>query len=112
MDRALHDHLLDLGKVQTMDSTQSSSTRKPLFSYTLIFFVLAAITLVELLLSNRPITLTRSLLNTLFIAFSLGKAALIAAFFMHLRSDNRFYTLILLIPVVLLLVFAIMVIIR
>ena len=90
----------------------NSSTRKPGLTYALIFLVLALITLTELLLSGPNITLARNILNPLFVVFSLGKAALVAAFYMHLRSDNRFYTFIFLVPVVLLLVFAIMVIIR
>ncbi|TFH31608.1 MAG: hypothetical protein E4G99_13760 [Anaerolineales bacterium] len=95
-----------------MESTPSSKTSKPEVTYAVIFVVLAAITLIELLLSNADVSLARSLLNTLFVLFSLGKAALVAAFYMHLRSDNRFYTFIFLLPVVLLLVFALLVIIR
>lgn len=95
-----------------MEGTPRSKSHNSVRTYTLIFFVLAAITLVELLLSSPNVTLARSLLNPLLVSFSLGKAALVAAFYMHLRSDNRFYTFIFLLPVVLLLVFAVMVIIR
>jgi len=95
-----------------MDSTQRSKTHNSVRTYALIFLALAAITLVELLLSGSNVTVARSLLNPLFVFLSLGKVALVAAFYMHLRSDNRFYILIFLLPVVLLLVFALMVIIR
>lgn len=86
--------------------------KKSVRAYVLVFFALALITLIELLLSSMSLNLTRSLLNTLFVVFSLGKAVLVAAFYMHLRSDNRFYTYIFIIPVALLLVFALLVIIR
>lgn len=95
-----------------MEKTQDSKPHNRVRIYALIFLALAAITLVELLLSSPNVVVARNLLNPLFVFFSLGKVALVAAFYMHLRSDNRFYTFIFLLPVVLLIVFALMVIIR
>ena len=112
MDRALYDHLLDLAKVNNMENSHSAKAGKPVRTYAVVFVVLAAITLVELLLSNSGMALARSLLNTLFVLFSLGKAALVAGFYMHLRGDNRFYTIVFLLPAVLFLIFALLMIIR
>ncbi len=95
-----------------MDSETTSKTSKSVRTYALIFLALATITLVELLLASPQVNLARSLLNTVFVLFSLSKAALVAAFYMHLRGDNRFYMVIFLIPVALLLAFAMLVIIR
>lgn len=95
-----------------MDSERTPETSNPVRTYAVIFLALALITLVELLLSSSQVNLARSLLNTVFILFSLGKAALVAAFYMHLRSDNRLYMAIFLVPVALLLAFAALVIIR
>jgi hypothetical protein len=44
----------------------------------------------------------------LFLALSLAKAALVAAFYMHLRRDNRVYTIIFLLPVLLFVTFALL----
>ena len=81
-------------------------------TYGLVFVALAVITAAELLLSNPGVALARSLLNTLFVIFSLAKAALVAGFFMHLRGDNRFYSFVFLLPVALFLAFALLMIIR
>jgi caa(3)-type oxidase subunit IV len=74
--------------------------------YTIIFILLAVITGVEVFLSSPILQISRGLRNTFFILFSLGKAGLVAAFFMHLRSDSKFYTYIFLGPVIMLLIFA------
>jgi caa(3)-type oxidase subunit IV len=95
-----------------MEGTPNTPARKGAWTYVIVFVVLAVITAVELLLSSPAVSLGRSLLNVLFVILSLGKAALVAAFYMHLRSDNRLYTYIFGLPVILLLVFALLVIIR
>ena len=95
-----------------MENSQSSKAAKPVRTYGLVFIALAVITAAELLLSNPGVALAQSLLNTLFVIFSLAKAALVAGFYMHLRGDNRFYTFAFLLPVALFLAFALLMIIR
>jgi caa(3)-type oxidase subunit IV len=95
-----------------MEGTPNNPARKGVWTYVIVFVVLALITAIELLLSSPGVSLGRSLLNVLFVLLSLGKAALVAAFYMHLRSDNRLYSYIFGLPVILLLVFALLVIIR
>jgi caa(3)-type oxidase subunit IV len=72
----------------------------------LVFVVLAVITAVEVLLASPSMGISGSLRSGVFLLLSIGKAALVAAFYMHLRSDSRLYLYIFLIPVVLLIVFA------
>jgi cytochrome c oxidase subunit IV len=50
--------------------------------------------------------LAASAANALFLILSLGKAALVVMFFMHLRQDSRIYTAIFLLPVILVLAFS------
>jgi caa(3)-type oxidase subunit IV len=73
-------------------------------TYAMVFLVLALITAVEVALAQLPVV--RSVRNAVFLALSLGKAGLVAGFYMHLRTDSRVYTYIFLSPAVLLLVFA------
>jgi cytochrome c oxidase subunit IV len=95
-----------------MESSPNFKASKPVRTYAVVFVALALITLVELLLSRPGVALARTVLNTLYVLFSLSKAALVASFFMHLRSDNRFYTFAFLLPVTLFLAFALLMIIR
>ncbi|NIS82068.1 MAG: hypothetical protein GTO14_18095 [Anaerolineales bacterium] len=88
-----------------MDS-RLSTTRRTRLVYGAVFLVLAVITVVEVWLSSSGVGLSRQVLTPIFFVFSLGKAGLVAAFYMHLRSDARFYTFIFLLPVILLLLFA------
>ena len=74
--------------------------------YALVFVLLAVITAVEVGLSY--LGLPRTSLTAPFLMLSLGKASLVAAFFMHLRSDTRFYTYLLVIPALMLLLFALL----
>ena len=73
-------------------------------SYILVFLALAAITAIELVLTQ--VGLAASAANALFLILSLGKAALVVMFFMHLRQDSRIYTAIFLLPVILVLAFS------
>lgn len=73
-------------------------------TYVYVFIALAIITAVELLLSTT--SLSRQTLTIIFIALSLSKASLVAAFFMHLRSDSRLYTYIFLLPAAMFILFA------
>ena len=73
-------------------------------SYNAVFLALAAITAIELALTQ--VGLAASAANALFLIFSLGKATLVVMFFMHLRQDSRIYTAIFLLPVILVLAFS------
>lgn len=76
--------------------------------YTIVFIALAVITGIEIFLSLPSTDVARQVLTPIFIVLSLAKAALVAAFFMHLRDDSRFYTIIFLLPVLLLAVFSLL----
>ncbi len=84
--------------------TTTSSVRV----YAVVFVALAVITAVEIFLSLPTTNIARQILTPLFIVLSLGKATLVAAFYMHLRSDSRLYTIVFILPALLLLVFAIL----
>jgi cytochrome c oxidase subunit 4 len=73
-------------------------------SYLLVFVALGVMTAIEIAMTQ--IDMASWAANALFLAFSLAKAALVAAFFMHLRQDSRVYAAIFLLPVVLVLAFA------
>jgi cytochrome c oxidase subunit 4 len=75
--------------------------------YAVVFFILALMTTVELALSLNYFVVPQDLLTPLFLAGALIKASLVAAFYMHLKYDTKFYTYIFVIPVLLLIVFAI-----
>jgi cytochrome c oxidase subunit IV len=49
----------------------------------------------------------RSARAAVFLVLSLFKASMVAAYYMHLRSDSRLYTYILIAPAILLLVFTV-----
>ncbi len=95
-----------------MENSHSSKTGTPVRTYAYVFAGLAVITLIELLLSGFDVGLAGGTRNALFIIFSLGKAMLVASFYMHLKGDNRFYRYIFLLPVLLFLAFALLMIIR
>lgn len=76
--------------------------------YVGVFFVLALMTAVELALTLNYFLVPRNLLTPLFLAGALIKAGLVAAFYMHLKYDMKFYTYIFVVPVLLVIVFAIM----
>lgn len=67
----------------------------PMPVYTVVFGVLAGITLVEVIISELP----EGFLGTLLLAaLSIAKAVLVVLFYMHLRSDNRIFALALILP--------------
>jgi len=74
--------------------------------YGAVFLLLAVMTGVELGL--KYVNLRSEALARMFLALSLGKAGLVAAFYMHLRRDNRFYTVVFVLPVLMLVVFALL----
>lgn len=85
-------------------SLTEPTARRP--RYGLIFIGLVAVTLVELAIS---IVRVPSPLSTALYLLSSGlKAGLVAAFYMHLREDSRLYTVVFIVPVLLLLVFALL----
>ena len=88
----------------TTQSTNTPHAGHRMRLYVGVFAALAAITLIEVVMTQA--SLAASLAAGLFLAFSLAKASLVAAFFMHLRDDSRIYTAILLLPVVLVLAFS------
>jgi cytochrome c oxidase subunit 4 len=88
-----------------MQSPSQPVSRRAL-GYGAVFIFLAVITAVELALSR--LNLPDSVVDPVFLVLSLGKASLVAAFYMHLRQDNRFYTVIFVLPVLLLVVFALL----
>ena len=88
-----------------MQSPTQPASRRAL-GYGAVFLLLAVITVVELALNRMH--LPESVVDPVFLVLSLGKASLVAAFYMHLRQDNRFYTVIFVLPVLLLVVFALL----
>jgi len=89
-----------------MVDTSSSPTghKDQTMTYVAVFLVLALLTAVEVAISF--LGLDRSIRNPVFLVSSLGKATLVAAFYMHLRDDSRIYTGIFVAPVLLVLVVA------
>jgi caa(3)-type oxidase subunit IV len=87
---------------------ESSRSKRPVLVYGVVFLVLVVITLIELGLSTQLPSVTRGVRTGVLMILSLGKAALVASFYMHLRSDSRLYTYIFLVPAVLLTLFAIL----
>lgn len=55
-------------------------------TYTIVFFWLVVLTLMELGVAAAPFS--RELMVTLLLATAAGKAFLIALYFMHLKSEN------------------------
>jgi caa(3)-type oxidase subunit IV len=88
------------------DTGSELRDRTSRLTYILVFVFLAVITAVEVVLASPAVGIGGGLRRGIFILLSFSKAALVAAFYMHLRSDSRLYTYIFLIPVVLLIVFA------
>lgn len=67
--------------------------------YVVVFGILAAITLVEIIIAE--IFPTGFFLTTLIlVALSIGKAVLVVLFYMHLREDSRIFAVALILPVV------------
>ncbi len=71
-----------------------------------VFLLLALVTALEVWLGS--VGVLRSVRTAFFLVLSLFKAGMVAAYYMHLRSDSRLYAYILIAPAVLLLVFALL----
>lgn len=100
-----HDHAAPAAEHAHSDSTHAHSDTTVIFGrtlpypiYTVVFAVLAVLTLVEVVLSELPEGWFGS---ALLIIFSLIKAYLVVWYYMHLREDSKIYAAILIIPVVL-----------
>jgi cytochrome c oxidase subunit 4 len=78
-------------------------------AYVAVFLVLAVITAVEVGLTFAQFT--RDMKIPLLLGLSFAKASLVAAFYMHLRKDSRLYTYVFLVPVPLVLLFAVLMVI-
>lgn len=87
---------------------EQQKTTSPVWVYAAVFVVLGLITAVEIFLSLPSTNISRQILTPIFVILSLGKATLVAAFYMHLRDDSRFYTIIFILPALLLLIFAVL----
>jgi caa(3)-type oxidase subunit IV len=81
-------------------------------TFGVVFGILAVITVVEVLLADSQGGMVNPVLTPAFLFFSLAKASLVAAFFMHLKVDSKFYTAIFIFPAVLLLIFALLATVR
>jgi len=73
-------------------------------TYAIVFLILAALTAIEIALSMLGID--PALRTPAFLALSLAKATLVAAFYMHLRHDSRLYAFVFIVPVILFALFA------
>ena len=75
-------------------------------SYAGVFLVLILMTVVEVVIAGG--VLAPPALNLVLLGISITKAALVAAFYMHLRGESHLYTAIFVLPVLLMLAFAIL----
>jgi cytochrome c oxidase subunit 4 len=67
--------------------------------YLKVFVWLAALTAVEIAITYAPVS--KLIINSALVLFSLAKAALVAMFFMHLKFERRTLSLFALAPLVL-----------
>ena len=74
--------------------------------YGMVYIILVIATAIELALTS--VSLDGSIRGWVFIGLSIIKAALVAAFYMHLKQDSRVYLFILLLPVALVFMFAVL----
>jgi cytochrome c oxidase subunit 4 len=79
-------------------------------AYWLVYLVLALITALEIWITT--LGLAQGLQTPILLALSLLKASLVAAFYMHLRSDSRLYLLVFLLPVLMVVGFGLVTLVR
>jgi caa(3)-type oxidase subunit IV len=90
-----------------MDSTETAVRHSNKRStYVSVFVALVVLTAIEVGLTF--LNLPRQAVTAVFLILSLGKASLVASFYMHLRDDKPIYTYIFILPAVLLVVFIVM----
>lgn len=87
-------------------SDTSTKEASAVRTYSLVFLALAIITALEIGLLQPALGLSKPVRTPWLILFSFTKASLVAAFYMHLRTDNRLYLYIFSLPVILLSLFA------
>jgi cytochrome c oxidase subunit 4 len=75
-----------------------------------VYVVLAAVTALEVWITT--LGLADAVRTPIFLALSFLKASLVAAFYMHLRSDSRYYRLVFLFPVGMVMAFGLVMLIR
>ncbi|HLB65182.1 MAG TPA: cytochrome C oxidase subunit IV family protein [Anaerolineales bacterium] len=92
----------------TAEPRPASSPRRS--GYLLIYGILAALTAAEIWIAT--LSLAAAVRTPVFLTLSFFKASLVAAFFMHLKSDSRYYLLIFLLPVAVVVVFGLVMLIR
>lgn len=73
----------------------------PLPLYTVVYLVLGAITLIEVLLTLLP---HGAVLTVILLALSVSKMVLVVMFYMHLREDSRIFAFALILPMLIALV--------
>ena len=78
--------------VLPLDTDMTHRHRRP--NYVLIFLALAVITMLEVAVTYVPQIPKAPVL----LSMSLVKALLVILYFMHLRSDNRWYALVFFLP--------------
>jgi caa(3)-type oxidase subunit IV len=88
------------------DHSRDAAVTRRRAPYGLVFLALVAATAIELAIAYG--SLSRELRNAVFLGLSLVKAGLVAAFYMHLRSDSRVYTGVFLSTVVLVFLFVLL----
>lgn len=90
-----------------MDSSASAEEHRAKRStYVGVFVALAVITALEVWLAT--LGLPGELVTGLFLLLAVGKASLVAAYYMHLRDDPPLYTYVFVLPAALLAIFILM----
>lgn len=87
---------------QAVETAHTSGRR----IYTQVFVALVVLTAIEVGLTF--LGLPRGVVTAVFLVLSLGKAGLVAGYYMHLRDDPPLYSWIFILPVLMLVVFVIM----
>jgi caa(3)-type oxidase subunit IV len=78
------------------DTTTILGMTFPYPIYTVVYVVLAAITLIELVIGSLP----RGIVGTaILLALSLSKAVMVVLFYMHLKEDSRIFAFALILPI-------------
>jgi cytochrome c oxidase subunit IV len=88
------------------NSLERTNTQKTGIGYGTVYILLVIATAIELGLTFTFVD--ASIRGWIFIGLSLIKAALVVAYYMHLRQDSRIYLLIFLLPVSLVFLFAVL----
>lgn len=74
-------------------ATTAKSHRK---EYFIIFFILTALTIIELIVPN--MTMSKFAKGSVLVALALGKAGIVGWFYMHLKDEKGWLRFIALIP--------------